>query len=279
MVDELNTKRQQLSQSIYAECLQIIKAGRLYSQKAIIIKNDKWDSGLLGIACARLVEEFYRPIFLFSEVDGELKGSVRSIENINIHTVLSSCSEYLETFGGHSMAAGLGLKVEHFEQFKTQIFDYLNNNTTEDLYYPVKTYDAKILPSQVNVNLANELKILEPVGCENPNPVFLTEYSKCYLTRTQNFSSHLNIVADNTLKLIAFNSEKDMDDYQYSTTKQTLFEVQSIEYKNHIIVKGVVKKPTTGATSRSISAPPCRPSSSWQWPASSSSRATTMPIS
>ncbi len=242
MVDELNTKRQQLSQQIYDECLDIIKAGRLYTQKAIIIKNNTWDSGLLGIACARLVDEFYRPIFLFSEVDGELKGSVRSIDSINIHTVLSCCNEFLETFGGHSMAAGLGLKSEHFEEFKTQIFEYLNNNTTEDLFFPIKKYDAKIKPSEVNVNFANELKLLEPVGCENPNPVFLTEYSKCYFARTQNFSAHLNIVADDTLKLIAFNSEKEMDDYQFSSKKQTLFEVQAIEYKNKTIVKGIVKK-------------------------------------
>ena len=242
MVDELNTKRQQLSQQIFDECLATIKAGRLYTQKAIIIKSDKWDSGLLGIACARLVDEFYRPVFLFSDVDGELKGSARSIEGINIHKVLSYCNEYLDTFGGHSMAAGLGLKVEHFEQFKEQIFDYLNNNTTESLYQPTRYYDAKIAPQDANIALVKELEVLEPVGCENAMPVFLTEYQNCHVTKMQNFTAHLNILAQNTLKLVAFNSEKDMDDYQFSKTKQTLFELQTSEYKGKVSVKGIVKK-------------------------------------
>ena len=242
MVDELNTKRQQLSQQIYDECMQKIKAGRLYMKRAIIIKDSTWDSGLLGIACARLVEEFHRPIFLFSEVDDTLMGSVRSIENINIHTVLSCCSEFLETFGGHSMAAGLSLKIEHFDQFKTQIFSYLDENTTDEYYLPVKYYDSKILPEQVNETFANELKILEPVGCDNPNPIFMVEYTKCFASPTQTYSTHVNIIANDTLKLIAFNSIKELDDYQYSSKRQTLFEVQTIEYKGKTIVKGVVKK-------------------------------------
>lgn len=242
MVDELNAKRQQLSQTIYDECVEIIKKNRLYTQKAIIIKSDKWDSGLLGIACARLVDEFYKPVFLFSEVDDELKGSVRSIDSINIHTVLSCCNTFLDTFGGHSMAAGLGLKSIHYDEFKNQIFDYLDKNTTDEIYQPIKYYDIEVRPEQVTIELAKEIAILEPMGCENPIPVFLTTYTNCFATKTQKKSPHLNIIASNCLKLIAFNSDKDIDDYQFARTKKTLFEVQTFEYKKKLYLKGIVKK-------------------------------------
>lgn len=241
-VSELNTERQRLSQEIYDDCLELIEQNRLYTNRAIILKNNKWDSGLLGIACARLVDDFYKPVFLFSDVDGVLKGSVRSIDAINIHDVLSSCNEYLETFGGHSMAAGLSLKIEHFDEFKEQIYNYLNNKTTEKCYRPIKTYDVAIKPEEITLELAKELEILEPVGCENPNPVFLLNYKDCYVSKMKNFDSHINISVDNTIKFVAFNSVEFIDDYQYADTKQTIFELQLSEFRDKKSLKGIVKK-------------------------------------
>lgn len=241
-VEELNAERQRLSQEIYDECLKMINKHRLYTERAIILKSSKWDSGLLGIACARLVDDFYKPVFLFSDVDGELKGSVRSIDSINIHQVLSSCKNYLETFGGHSMAAGLSLKQENYDEFKEQIFDYLNTNTTEKLYRPIKTYDVAIKPEEINMKFAKELEILEPVGCDNPNPIFLVNYKDCYATKMQNFDSHVNINVNKTFKLVAFNSNEYLDDYQYAENKQTLFELQINEFHGKEYLKGIVKK-------------------------------------
>lgn len=242
MIDELNSQRQQLSQQIFDDCMVEISAKKLHTQKAIIIENSNWDSGLLGIACARLVDEFNKPVFLFSNVEGVLKGSVRSIDGINIHSVLSSCKSFLDTFGGHSMAAGLSLKQEFFEKFKSQIFEYLETYTSNEIYEPIKYYDAKVEPENINLKFAEELEILEPVGCDNPNPIFMIEYSDAKCSKMQNFTSHLNLTIKNTLKLVAFNSEKDMCNYQYANKKQTLFEVQINQFKGKQTVKGIVKK-------------------------------------
>lgn len=241
-VNQLNQQRQKLSQQIYDDCLKIISENKLYKNKAIILKSNTWDSGLLGIACARLVEDFNIPVFLFSDVDGTLKGSVRSIDSINIHKVLSNCSEYLETFGGHSMAAGLSLKTENYEKFKTEIFNYLNANTSAKLYTPIKNYDVAIDTSEVNLKLANELQLLEPFGCENPNPLFLITYKNCVVTKMQNFDQHINITIDNTLKLIAFNSGEYIDDYQLADTKQSIIELQINDFKGKQYLRGIVKK-------------------------------------
>ena len=241
-VDVLNTERQRLSQEIYDECLQIIEKNKLYTKRAIILKNSKWDSGLLGIACARLVDEFYRPIFLFSDEDGVLKGSVRSIDSINIHKVLSCCNSYLETFGGHSMAAGLSLKADFFDEFKEQIFEYLDKETDAKLYVPIKTYDVAIKPEEVTLELAQELELLEPVGCENPNPLFMLTYENCHATKMQNFDSHINISVGQNIKFVAFNSNEYLDDYEYAEKKQTIFELQTNEFHGKLYLKGIIKK-------------------------------------
>ncbi|HAJ78073.1 MAG TPA: single-stranded-DNA-specific exonuclease RecJ [Clostridiales bacterium] len=241
-VDELNTKRQKLSQEIYDDCLKIIRQNRLYTKKAIILKSSKWDSGLLGIACARLVDDFYKPVFLFSDDNGILKGSVRSTDLINIHKVLSTCNNYLETFGGHSMAAGLSLKVDYFDEFKEQIFEYLDLNTTEKLYRPIKTYDVSIKPEEVTIEFAKELEILEPVGCENPNPIFLVNYKDAYASKMPNFDNHINVTIEKTLKFVAFNSVEYIDDYLYSDYKQTLFELQLNRFNGREFLKGIIKR-------------------------------------
>ena len=240
-VNELNAVRQKLSQEIYDDCLKIIKEEKLYKNKAIILKSSKWDSGLLGIACARLVDDFFRPVFLFSDVDGVLKGSVRSIDSINIHKVLSSCNSNLEAFGGHSMAAGLSLRLEHFDEFKKQIFEYLNNNTTSKTYLPIKTYDVSVKPEEINLQLAKELELLEPFGCDNPNPQFMITYTDCVVSKMPNFDSHLTINIAGT-KYVSFNSAEYADDYVYSDIKKTIVELQINSFRGKETLTGVVKK-------------------------------------
>lgn len=249
---EQNTQRQKLSQQIYDECLEIIKIDRLYNNRAIILKSDHWDSGLLGIACARLVDDFFRPVFLFSEDKDILKGSVRSIDEINIHTVLSNCQSTLETFGGHSMAAGLSLKTEKFGMFKSQIFDYLNKNTTEKNYLPIKNYDVLVKPEDVTINFAKELQLLEPFGCDNSNPLFLIEYKDCYVSKMANFDSHINISLKNNIKFIAFNASEYIDDYKFAEKKQTIFELQINEFKGKEYLKGIVKSTLFSGFSNSL---------------------------
>lgn len=240
LIDQ-NTERQMLSQQIYADCLQQIRQNSLYQNRAIILKSTSWDSGLLGIACARLVDDFCKPVFLFSEVDGDLKGSVRSFGDINVHTLLSNCSKVLDTFGGHSMAAGIGLKAENFEAFKQQVFDYLNKNTTNKDYLPVKHYDVAVEVDDITLKFAKELELLEPFGCDNPTPQFMLSYSDCKVSKLSNFAEHLNLTVQNVFKLIHFNSVDYFDDYMYADKKQSIFELQINEYKGKQYVKGLVK--------------------------------------
>jgi single-stranded-DNA-specific exonuclease len=238
---EQNAERQKLSQQIYDDCLAEISKNKLYNNRAIILKSEHWDSGMLGIACARLVDDYFKPVFLFSETDGELKGSVRSISTINIHTLLATCSNSLETYGGHSMAAGVGLKSTNFETFKQEVYNYLSINTKEEDYLPCKTYDIELKPEEITLPFAKELELLEPFGCENSNPQFLVTYNNCSVSKLPNFDSHLNIIVNQTIKFISFNSADFIDDYVFSNEKQSIFELQVNKFNGKEYLKGLIK--------------------------------------
>ena len=98
-INKHNQRRQELSSIIMEDAEKAIKKMDLSKTRVITLASKKWDQGILGIACARLVEEYNRPVFLFSQVGDVLHGSGRSIDDINIHKLLSSMSDILETFG------------------------------------------------------------------------------------------------------------------------------------------------------------------------------------
>ena len=97
---EHNKKRQDLGSLVYKDCKKMLADKDITNMPAIILWSDNWDHGILGIECSRLLEEFHRPVFLFTREGDCLKGSARSINDINIHNILSSVSDILEVFGG-----------------------------------------------------------------------------------------------------------------------------------------------------------------------------------
>ena len=168
-----NTKRQELCNIVYDDCKKILENQNMSEMPAIILSSKTWDHGILGIACARLLEEYNRPVFLFSEVGDELKGSARSLNDINVHNVLQSVQDILEVFGGHKVAAGLTLKKQNFEQFKTRVRSCIYGTISDRVFVPIEYYDYELNLKDLNSSLLNDLKLLEPCGCDNPRPKFL----------------------------------------------------------------------------------------------------------
>jgi single-stranded-DNA-specific exonuclease len=123
-----NTKRQLLGQEVLDDCHKILKDKDITNMPSIILWKENWDHGILGIECSKLLEEYKRPVFLFTKEGDYLKGSARSINDINIHHILTSVSDILEVFGGHTMAAGLTLKLENFDEFVKRVNSYIFEN-------------------------------------------------------------------------------------------------------------------------------------------------------
>ncbi|MGN1201355.1 MAG: DHHA1 domain-containing protein, partial [Candidatus Caccovivens sp.] len=181
--------------------------------------------GILGIACARLVEEYNRPVFLFSQVGDVLHGSGRSIDDINIHELLSSLQDILETFGGHTMAAGLTLKREHYEEFVSRVNGFVFEKVNDKVFIPIKYYDLDIKNEDITDRFLEELQYLEPFGCGNARPKFRISAESVELTPRKYSPAHCDIKIGD-LNLVYFNFLKNYNELKFARYKSFIFEFQ-----------------------------------------------------
>lgn len=237
---DYNTKRQKLCNKIYDDVKQYLSEQDIYSMKAIVCKSNEWEAGLLGIVCAKLSEEYHRPTCLFSDTNGVLTGSCRSVNGVNVHTLMCSMSDILEKFGGHTMAAGLTMKIEHYDEFCTKFNDYVDKNLIKDEFLPTKIYDFEISLDEISTTLIESVERMEPCGHENSRPVFKISTSRADVSPMKSHPEHL-LVKYNNLSLLAFNSAS-MQYVLASDTNCTILADLSLEtYKNVKRVTGVIK--------------------------------------
>ena len=225
-----NTKRQELCNNIYEDCEKALKKNCLKNNRVIVLASKKWDQGVLGIVCSRLVEKYNRPVFLFSQVGEEMHGSGRSINDINIHELLSSMQDILDTFGGHTMAAGLTIKREKYEEFAKRVNAFVFERVNEEVFEPIKYYDADLNLDEIDDNFFKEIALLEPFGCQNPRPKFKVTTQEVKIEPMKRFPEHavLNI---GKLELTYFNFGKNYAGLKFARHKNFIFEYQGKEWK------------------------------------------------
>lgn len=145
----------------------------LSCEKVIVITTSKIHSGLVGILANRLLDAYFRPTIVFS-IDGNIaKGSARSLENFNLVEALNYCKDLLISHGGHKKAAGLSLLKENLTKFKTKINAYAQTQLKDEDLLPELPIDCEVTIKELTLNLAEELKLLEPYGNSNQQPIFL----------------------------------------------------------------------------------------------------------
>lgn len=171
-LEKLNTRRKAEEANILSSAVAMLDGVDLSNVRIIALKSKNWNPGVIGVAASRISEMFYRPVILFSESDGMLKGSARSIDGINIHSVLSKHSHLFERFGGHAKAAGINMPVDKFDEFKSELDISLEKDYDNSLFIPRKRYEFDITLDEININLVRELERLAPFGEGNPSPVF-----------------------------------------------------------------------------------------------------------
>ena len=224
-VKKHNMKRQTLSADIMEDCENAIAKMDLSKTRVLCIASKKWDQGILGIACARLVEIYHRPVFLFAQVGEELHGSGRSIDDINIHELLSSMPDILETFGGHTMAAGLTLKRANYEDFCNRVNAFVFEKVNDSVFMPIKYYDMDIKLEDISDRFLQELDLLEPYGCENPRPKFRISAETVDVKPMKYCPAHAEVKIGD-LTLVYFNFIKNYNDLRFARYKSFIFEFQ-----------------------------------------------------
>ena len=169
-VDNCNKQRHISENEIMEEAVACIEADkRLKYAKVIVVCGENWHHGVIGIVAARITEKYGRPSIVITFDGDKGTGSARSIEGFSVYDAIKACGDYLTHFGGHTMAAGLGIDRENVESFFRAINAYaLSCEET----VPTLMLDCKLNPAYINAKLAESLEALEPFGAGNPQPVF-----------------------------------------------------------------------------------------------------------
>lgn len=197
-LEEFNKIRQNLCQEVFAEADDMVqKEGS--RNPAIILFNSKWHVGIIGIVASKLVEKYYKPTFLmtYSEETKQIKCSARSIEGVHLYEAISSISELLDGFGGHSLAAGLSFSPEKypFKQVKEQLLRVVKEMTTGKDLKPFLKIDLELTPDDITVDLVDEISKMEPFGQSNPSPVFAIKNLKLKQKRLMGENqNHLRLI-------------------------------------------------------------------------------------
>ncbi len=169
-VSEANAQRQAIETQITASAVEYIEANpHIKYNKVIVVDGEDWHQGVIGIVASRLVERYGKPCIILSKNGDVAKGSGRSIDGFSLYDALSYCGDILVQYGGHVLAAGLTVESDKIEQFIEKINEYAQNAENA---VPVLKIDCKLNPSSITVDMLSSLKILEPFGADNPQPMF-----------------------------------------------------------------------------------------------------------
>ncbi|MFU8807223.1 MAG: single-stranded-DNA-specific exonuclease RecJ, partial [Bradymonadaceae bacterium] len=192
-LDRLNKARQELEKEILAAALPQAEAQVAEGCQMLLVAGVGWHRGVLGIVASRIVERFHRPAVLIGIDEAGLgKGSVRSIEGINVIAVLEHAADILETFGGHTAAAGLSVRAENLEEFHRRLAqgmrDVLSN---EPLPGPKLHIDSVVELSELDERFIADLDKLGPFGAGNREPILLCR---------QSLASNVRVVGRDHLK-------------------------------------------------------------------------------
>ncbi len=174
-INEMNLTRRDLDSNITQEAIEMISTDQeMLKKKSTVIYREHWHKGVIGIVASRLIEQFYKPTIVLTKSEGLITGSARSIKNFDIYDAIDSCSHLLEHFGGHTYAAGMAMKPENFEQFKSEFEKYAADHLTDDMLVPEIEIDEELFVSDINFKFHKILKQFAPFGPGNMSPFFKT---------------------------------------------------------------------------------------------------------
>ncbi|MGM7683010.1 single-stranded-DNA-specific exonuclease RecJ [Cytobacillus sp. Hm23] len=177
-IDLLNKQRQQLVNKTTEEAIKQVEEQYPLEENAVLIVADEgWNSGIIGIVASRLVDKFYRPTIVLSvdEENGLAKGSARSIEGFDLFANLSKCRDILPHFGGHPMAAGMTLQLDDIEDLRYRLNAIAQDVLIEDEYVPITNIDTTCSIDEVTISTIEQIGKLAPYGMNNPKPKFLID--------------------------------------------------------------------------------------------------------
>ena len=241
LLGKLNDLRKETEAQCTKEAIQV--AGS--SGDVIVVAGENWHEGVVGIVAARLVDKFAKPAIVLSIKDGIAKGSARSIGEVSIYELIKSCEHLLTKFGGHKMAAGLGLLEENIESF-TQAINLSASKLDPKDFEPKEALTGILNTQDIDLELLSLLEEFEPYGEGNLRPRFLIKDAQVVSIKLMGADkSHSRIeIRQNpheskTLELIAFRTVYEMPESRKITCSYT---VAKNDFNNKVSAQLLVNK-------------------------------------
>ena len=175
-INDFNLDRRNIDAAITREAIEMIQDNTALREKSsTVLYNPGWHKGVIGIVASRLLDHFYKPTVILTLSNGFATGSARSVNGFDLYKAIESCSDLLESFGGHKYAAGLTLKVDRVEEFTRRFESIVNETIDPEQLIPVVEIDTELKLGQISEKFFRILKQFQPFGPENLPPVFLSE--------------------------------------------------------------------------------------------------------
>lgn len=249
-LNEYNVERQKRCDLLYESAKEKLKEKGAYGN-VIMLYDENWSAGFVGIVAARLAEEYFRPAILFVKNGDSMKGSARSIDCVNIFDALKNCSEYISEFGGHSQAAGVNISEENFPLLEEALNRYIAKTYTPEDFIP-KIFVAEEIRKEISVKFARELAMLEPYGVGHKKPLFAIRAASCEAKEIKPESPHLAIRSD-YIDLMYFGGAKNLKLIESDVEKVIVFECNVSHFRGREYIKGFVRDVEYDAMSGNVS--------------------------
>ena len=174
-LEKLNSQRRQLQRAGAQEATAAISPDELESDRLLVVLGEGWHLGVIGLIAGALADLHSRPAVICTDArgDGMYVGSARSIEAYDIVQGISECADFLETYGGHSAAAGFSLQAERFEEFRACLIDHANARLTDRDLQPELQIDLCLRAEDIGLATLDALSRLEPFGKGHEPPRFV----------------------------------------------------------------------------------------------------------
>lgn len=176
VLEQENLNRRKIDEGVFEHAQNLVEEYfNKYGDGAIVMHQEEWHPGVVGIVASRMVEKYYRPAVMMTTVEGVAKGSARSISGVNIHQALKKVEDKLLQFGGHKYAAGVSVDLDRIEEFRIAFNSAVKEMLTEDLLTPEIHIDTEIDLSELTPKYLRILKQFAPFGPQNMRPMFLAK--------------------------------------------------------------------------------------------------------
>jgi len=244
-----NRERQDMVKKAVEEAVRLVQKSQsaIRNQKLLILVSDNWSEGIIGLIAAKIVEKYYRPALVMTKSDGYLKGSARSIPELDITEFLRSLKDHLIDVGGHKQAAGFTLEKTKLNKFIKQAQERANKLLKDKNLEPKLEVDLKIPLSKVTLKLAKLLEALEPFGMGNLQPTFCSNVEIVHIQIFGKNNNHLKIFAkdpngnSSPLELISFFKAENVSEFTKGKTTEIVYNLMVDRWGNREILRGKIK--------------------------------------